>query len=55
YVTDMAQLFNKFYNTCNIMKAEPDVRAARLRVTEAAAECIKSALYLIGVDVVEKM
>ncbi len=55
YVTDLAQLFNKFYNTCNIMKSEDDIRKARLMLTEAAATCIKSALHLIGVDVVEKM
>ena len=55
YVTDLAQLFNKFYNTCNIMKSEGDLRDARLKLTEAAATCIKSALYLIGVRVVEKM
>ena len=55
YVTDLAQLFNKFYNTCNIMKSEPDLRDARLKLTEAACVCIKTALYLIGVRVVEKM
>ena len=55
YVTDLAQLFNKFYNTCNIMKSEPALRDARLKLTEAACVCIKTALYLIGVRVVEKM
>ena len=55
YVTDLAQLFNKFYNTCNIMKSEPMLRDARLKLTEATCVCIKSALYLIGVRVVEKM
>ena len=55
FVTDLAQSFNKFYNTCNIMKSEPGLREARLMLTEAACICIKSALYLIGVRVVEKM
>ncbi len=55
YVTDLAQQFNKFYNTCAIMKADGAVRAARLRLTACACECIRKALYLIGVDVVEKM
>ncbi len=55
YVTDLAQQFNKFYNTCSVMKAEEELRQARLRLTAAAAEVIRSALYLIGVDVVEKM
>lgn len=55
YVTDLAQAFNKFYNTCSIMKADEALRKARLMLTEAACICIKSALYLIGVRVVEKM
>ncbi len=55
YVTDLAQQFNKFYNTCSVMKAEDEIRRARLKLTGCAAEVIKSALYLIGVNVVEKM
>ncbi len=37
------------------MKAEDEIRRARLKLTGCAAEVIKSALYLIGVNVVEKM
>lgn len=55
YVTELAQQFNKFYNNCSIMKAEDNVRDARLKLTEAACVCIRSALHLIGVEVVEKM
>lgn len=55
YVTELAQQFNKFYNSCPVIKADDDVRKARLLLSEAASECIKSALRLIGVDVVEKM
>ena len=55
YVTDLAQQFNKFYNTCSIMKADDEIRKARLRLTACAADRIKAALWLIGVDVVEKM
>lgn len=55
FVTDLAQSFNKFYNTCSIMKSEPGLREARLLLTEAACICIRSALHLIGVCVVEKM
>ncbi len=55
YVTDLAQQFNKFYNTCSVMKAEDELRKARLKLTACTALCIKTALRLIGVDVVEKM
>ena len=55
YVTDLAQEFNKFYNTCAIMKAEGPLRSARLKLTECACTCLKTGLRLIGVQVVEKM
>ncbi len=55
YVTELAQQFNKFYNNCAIMKAADGVRDARLKLTEAACLCIRAALHLIGVEVVEKM
>ena len=54
-MTDLAQQFNKFYNTCSVMKAEDELRKARLKLTACTALCIKTALRLIGVDVVEKM
>lgn len=55
YTLAVASAFNKFYNTCNIMKSTGVARAKRLELTEAMCSVIRSALYLIGVDVVEKM
>ncbi len=55
YVTDLAQKFNKFYNSCGIMKAEEPVRKARLLLTEAACTCLRSAMGLLGIQVVERM
>lgn len=55
YLTDLAQKFNKFYNSCGIMKAEEPVRKARLLLTEAACTCLQSAMGLLGMQVVERM
>lgn len=55
YVTALAKAFNKFYNTSPILKAEPKVRRARLSLTEATCQCLKSALALLGIRVVERM
>jgi len=55
YIIELAQHFNKFYNNCNIMKTEGELQKARLALVDAACSCLKTALNLIGVDVVEQM
>lgn len=55
YVTLVAKAFNKFYNTAPILKAEGEIKAARLKITEAATVCIKNALALLGIETVERM
>ena len=57
YVTTLAKLFNKFYNTSPILKSDvdPEVQKARLALVEATTIVIKSALGLLGISTVEKM
>jgi arginyl-tRNA synthetase len=55
YIIDLAQQFNKFYNNCNIMKSEGALQKARLGLVAASCQCLKSALNLIGAEVVEQM
>lgn len=56
YVIDVAKMFNKFYNSCNILNTEDEaVKKFRLQLVEAVCQVIKNALYLLGIDVVEKM
>ena len=57
YVTTLAKLFNKFYNTSPILKSDVDteVQKARLALVEATTTVIKSALRLLGISTVEKM
>lgn len=57
YVTTLAKLFNKFYNTSPILKSDVDIQVqkARLALVEATTTVIKSALGLLGISTVEKM
>ena len=41
HIVDVAQAFNKFYNS-RILKAEEDVMKARLNLVEASCICIKT-------------
>ena len=57
YVTDLAKLFNKFYNTNPILKDDVDdeTKRARLKIVDATCSVIKSALMLLGIETVESM
>ena len=56
YAYDIASLFNQFYKNNRIINAETDLqKSSRLRLTNAAAITIKKALYLLGIDVPERM
>lgn len=56
YVLDVAKAFNKFYNNHSIAATEDSAQKnARLKMVEATCQVIKNALYLLGLEVVEKM
>jgi arginyl-tRNA synthetase len=56
HVIEIAKAFNKFYNAHGILNAEDEeVKNTRLKLVEATCQSIKNGLYLIGLDVVEKM
>ncbi|MDD6484726.1 MAG: arginine--tRNA ligase [Clostridiales bacterium] len=57
YVTGLTKAFNKFYNTCPIMKSDVDLetKKARLALVDAVCRVIKTALYLLGIETVESM
>lgn len=57
YVTGLVKAFNKFYNTNPIMRddVDEDTKKARLAIVDATCTVIKSALYLLGIEVVESM
>ncbi len=54
-LTDIAKAYNKFYYENRILDAEPPVREARIRLTQAVQGVLKTALYLIGMEAPERM
>jgi arginyl-tRNA synthetase len=56
HVIEIAKSFNKFYNSHSILNAEDEgIKKARLNLVEATCQVIKNGLWLIGLEVVEKM
>lgn len=57
YVTNLAQSFNKFYNTNPVLKdtVDAETRKARLALVAATCTVIRSALNFLGIETVEKM
>jgi len=54
-VTDIAQAFNKYYYEHRILDGAPEEISARVALTRAAANVIRTGLYLIGIEAPERM
>ncbi len=54
-VTDIAQAYNKFYYEHRVLDDDPAVAAARVLLTRATRNVIKTGLYLIGIEAPERM
>ncbi len=46
---DLARAFKEFYNSCPVLKAEPEVRSFRLRLVAAARQAMANTLHLLGI------
>lgn len=55
YVTELAARFHRFYNSCRIKGAEPNVLEARLCLADTVRKVIAVSLAIIGVSAPEKM
>ena len=56
YVYDLAKEYNQFYHDHSILREEDEaVRSFRLRLSGMVADVIKRALYLLGIEVLERM
>jgi len=55
YAYELAKAFTDFYNACPVLKAEPDVRASRLRLVAAARQALYNALSILGITAPEVM
>jgi arginyl-tRNA synthetase len=52
---DLAKTFNDFYTQCQVLKADPEVRANRLRLVAATRQAIAILLNLLGIQAPELM
>ncbi|MCK4521649.1 MAG: arginine--tRNA ligase [Nanoarchaeota archaeon] len=55
YLLDLAQLFNNFYHNYPVLKAEEELKKARLLLISCVKEILKTGLNLFGIDVLEEM
>ncbi|HJJ35693.1 MAG TPA: arginine--tRNA ligase [Methanocorpusculum sp.] len=55
YVRDLADLFNSFYRFDPVLKAEGNVRDARLTLVDACRNTLFQALNVLGIEALESM
>ena len=56
YIQKLAQQFHSFSNACKVIDPEHEALSAqRLALLKATRITLKKALFLIGVDAIEKM
>ena len=55
YVTELANRYHKFYNSCRVKDAEPAVCQARLALCTATKTVIRNALTMMKITVPESM
>lgn len=55
HIVDLAEKFNKFYIGHRIVVDDAKIRNARLLLTKATANTIKTGLTLLGIDALEEM
>lgn len=51
----LARDFSSFYEACSILKAEGNVRASRLTLTDLTGKQLASGLHLLGIGTVDRM
>jgi arginyl-tRNA synthetase len=56
YAFELAKKFSKFYTECPVLQEEdPDVRGSRLKLCQLTHKVLSRALWMLGVDVPERM
>ena len=55
YAYELAKAFNDFYNTCPVLTAEGEKRAARIALVAAARVCLENTLHLLGIQAPQVM
>lgn len=55
YLYELAGLFMRFYESCPILKAAPDLKDSRLSLSALTAETLQQGLDLLGIETLEQM
>ena len=55
YLFELAGSINNFYESFPVLRAEEDIRLARLALIKAATVVLKNGLNLLGIEVLERM
>lgn len=55
YLYELSKKFNKFYEECDVLKAEEPQRSSRLILCDITARTLKLGLSLLGIQVLERM
>ncbi len=55
YLYELAGLFMRFYESCPILKVEPELRDSRLALSALAAATLQQGLALLGIETLEQM
>ena len=55
FVFKTAQVFNQFYGSSPVLKAEAELQTARLQLVESTAQVLQSGLHLLGMETLEEM
>ncbi|NEQ88532.1 MAG: arginine--tRNA ligase, partial [Moorea sp. SIO2I5] len=55
YLFELSQKFNQFYDQCPVLKAEEPKRTSRLLLCDLTARTLKLGLFLLGIQVLERM
>jgi arginyl-tRNA synthetase len=55
YLFELAQEFNEYYHKISVLKAEEEIKKARLVLIGAIGEVIKNGLSLLGIETVDEM
>ena len=55
YLYDLAGLFARFYESCPVLKAEPQDKADRLALCNLTGRVLKQGLTVLGIETTERM
>ena len=55
YLFELSQKFNQFYEQCDILNADEPQKTSRLIIADLTARTIKLGLFLLGIQVLERM